>query len=57
MTQTDPMDRIKPSEILKHPFITALEAEFEFTKYDEYMERLNSKLVRNNLKKSYEYYT
>ena len=51
------MDRIKPSEILKHPFITALEAEFEFTKYDEYMERLNSKLVRNNLKKSYEYYT
>jgi len=57
MTQTDPMDRIKPSEILNHPFITALETEFEFTKYDEYMERLNSKLIRNNSKRSYEYYT
>jgi len=57
MTQIDPMDRIKPSEILKHPFMTALENEFESTKYDEYMERLHSNLIKNNTSRSIEFYT
>jgi len=36
MTQPDPIDRIKPSEILKHPFMVATDSEFELTKYDTY---------------------
>ncbi|ORX76060.1 kinase-like protein [Anaeromyces robustus] len=57
MTQTDPLDRIKPSEILKHPFMTASEAEFELTTYDNYIERLHSKLIKTNTTRSIEFYS
>jgi len=57
MTRIDPVDRIKPSEILRHPFMVASEIEFELTKYDEYIERLHSNLIRNHTKRNYEYYT
>jgi len=57
MTQIDPHDRIKPSEILKHSFMTACEAEFDLCTYKKFTERLNSNLIKNNSKKSYEYYS
>jgi len=57
MTQVDPHDRIKPSEILKHSFMTACEAEFDLCTYKKFTERLNSNLIKNNSKKSYEYYS
>ena len=57
MTQVDPQDRIKPSEILNHPFMTSCEAEFELCTYNNYIERLHSNLIKNNTKRSYEYYT
>jgi serine/threonine protein kinase len=53
MTRIDPVDRIKPSEILRHPFMVASEIEFELTKYDEYIERLHSNLIRNHTKRNY----
>jgi len=57
MTQTDPLDRIKPSEILKHPFMTASEAEFELCTYKDYIERLHSNLLKSSSKRFYEYYS
>ena len=57
MTQPDPMDRIKPSEILKHPFMTATEPEFDLCTYEKYTERLHSNVIKSNTKRSIEYYT
>jgi len=57
MTQPDPMDRIKPSEILKHPFMIATEPEFDLCTYEKYTERLHSNLIKSNTKRSIEYYT
>jgi len=57
MTQPEPADRIKPSEILKHPFMTASEAEFDLCTYAKFTERLHSNLMKSNAKKSYEYYS
>jgi len=57
MTQIDPHDRIKPSEILKHSFMTACEAEFDLCTYKRYTERLYSNVIKSNSKRSYEYYS
>ncbi|ORX52119.1 kinase-like protein [Piromyces finnis] len=57
MTQHDPVDRIKPSDILRHPFMTAIESEFELCTYEKYTERLHSMLIKHNTNQSYEYYS
>ncbi|KAK9700864.1 hypothetical protein K7432_011997 [Basidiobolus ranarum] len=40
MLDTDPENRPNATEILKHPFMTASEEEFDGTEYEEYCERL-----------------